>query len=72
MERADHAAFEDRPETFNRVRMDRADNILALAVVNFSVRDSFSGIAVAVPIVRREQANLVGNRFAHEIEQSAT
>jgi hypothetical protein len=31
MERADHAALEDRPEAFNRVGVDRTDHVLLLA-----------------------------------------
>src|SRR5262245_21614167 len=38
MKRADHATFEDRPEAFNRVRMNRADDVLARGMVDATVR----------------------------------
>src|ERR1700733_7857662 len=34
VECADHATLEDAPKAFNRVRMDRADNILLLVVLH--------------------------------------
>ena len=34
VERADHAALNQRPEAFNRVGMDRADKVIALGVVD--------------------------------------
>jgi len=33
VERADHAPLEYRPEAFNRVRVDRADNVFAVAMI---------------------------------------
>jgi hypothetical protein len=68
VERADHAAFEDRPKTLNRVRMNRADHVLLLAVVNNAMREVAQVIAIAGPRVGRQQANLVGNRLIHEIK----
>jgi hypothetical protein len=68
VERANHAPLEDAPKTFNRIRMDRADNVLAAMVVNFLVRQVAKIIAVARPRIRRQQANLIGNRFVDEIE----
>ena len=37
VERADHAAFEDRPEAFDGLSMDCADNILPSRMVNSRV-----------------------------------
>jgi hypothetical protein len=68
VERADHAALEDAPKAFNRVRVNRADNVLAAMVVNFLVRQMAKIIAVAGPRVGRQQANLVGNRLINKIE----
>ncbi len=34
MERADDAAFEDRPETFNRIRVHCSDNVLAAMMID--------------------------------------
>ena len=42
VERADDAALEDRPEAFNRVRVDRADDVLLVAVIDDAVRDRSS------------------------------
>jgi hypothetical protein len=68
VERADHAALEDRPETLNRVRVNGADHVLMLAVVNFLVRQVAKIIAIARPRVGRQQANLVGNRLIDKID----
>ena len=38
MERADHAALDDRPEAFDGLSVDRADDVLAFGVVNGRVR----------------------------------
>ena len=37
VERADNAALKDRPETFNRVGMNRTNNVLAAMVINGGV-----------------------------------
>jgi hypothetical protein len=67
VERADHAALEDRPETLNRVRVNRADNVLLGVVIHLGVRIFRQIIAVTGPSVGRQQANLVGNGFIHKI-----
>jgi hypothetical protein len=38
VEGADYATLKDAPEAFNRVRVDRADDVLAFAVVNDTMR----------------------------------
>jgi hypothetical protein len=68
VEAANDAALEDAPEAFNRVGVDRADNVLMAAVVNFLVRQVAKIIAIARPRVSRQQANLVGNRLIDEID----
>lgn len=68
VERANHATLENAPKALNRVRVDRADNILMLAVVNLFVRQVAKIIAIARPRVGRQQANLVGNRLVDEID----
>ena len=65
MECADDTAFEDRPEALNRIRVNRANNVLAHFMVHFLARIFFQRVINAV-IVGRQQANLVGNDFAHE------
>ena len=52
VKRADHAPLENAPKAFNRVRMDRADHVLVLAVVNHLMREAAQIIAVANPRVR--------------------
>ena len=49
MERADHAALEDRPEAFNRVGMDRADNVVALGMIDNDVRIFLVEMLIANP-----------------------
>jgi hypothetical protein len=68
VERADNAALEDAPKTLNRVRVNRTDNVLVRLVINLLVRELAKVIAVAGPRVGRQQADLVGNGFVHEIE----
>jgi hypothetical protein len=68
VERADHAALKDAPKALNRVRVNRADNVLISLVVNLLVRKLAKVIAVARPRVSRQQADLVGNGLIHEIK----
>jgi hypothetical protein len=65
VKRADHTAFEDGPETFNRVRVNRADDILVLRVHDALTR-IFGQTVVYKAFVGRQQANLVRYHFAHE------
>ena len=68
VECADHATLEDRPETLNRVGMDRADNVLAFAVVNDGVIEGAQIIAVVARRVGRQQTDLVRDGFIDEFE----
>lgn len=63
VEAADDAALEDAPEAFNRVGVDRADNILPAAMVDGAVR-VFRKPVINLVFVGRQQANLVGNDLA--------
>ena len=65
VESANNAAFEDRPETLNRIGMNRADDVL-LAVVIDRLVIVFGQAVVNPAFVSGEQANLVGNHLAHE------
>ncbi len=65
VERANHAAFKDRPETFNRVCVHRADNVLAHLMMHFLARVLPQAVVNAMS-VGREQRYLVGHDFAHE------
>jgi hypothetical protein len=51
MEGADNTAFEDAPEVFNRVRVNRADDVLALGMVKNCVRKVFPEVLVTNPFV---------------------
>lgn len=65
VERADATTFENRPKTFNRVSVNRADHILLLAVINRLVIVSSQAV-INFAFISRQQANLVGNHFANE------
>lgn len=65
VEATNNPAFEDRPKTLNRVGMDRADYVL-LAVVIDRLVIVFGQAFIDPAFVSREQANFVGNHFAHE------
>jgi hypothetical protein len=71
VERANHAAFQDRPKTFNRIRVDRADNgmfgIFALGVINDAVRITVVKATICGVVVSAEQANAIGYGFFDEI-----
>jgi hypothetical protein len=70
VERADHAALEDRPKAFNRVGVDCTDDVLALSVVDDAKRVVLGKVLVASPLVRAEQAHLVRNNFVDEAGES--
>ncbi len=72
VERADHAALEQRPETFNRVRVNRTDHVLFFAMVNHRVGKRRWQINVAGPGIRSEQANLIGHGFPDELGYART
>src|SRR5260370_13095162 len=67
VKRAHHAALEDRPEALNRLGMNRADDVLALGVVNGRVRIFLVEFFVALPLIGAEQANLVRDGFAAKL-----
>src|SRR6202050_1770501 len=70
VERADNAALEDAPKAFNRVRVDRADNILVPVVVNSGMAIVVTQTRVAGPRVSRQQTDFVGNGLINEIENA--
>ena len=69
VERADHAALEDRPEALNCLRVDRADNVLTLGVVDNGVGIFLVEVLIANPLVGAEQANLVRNCFVYKADE---
>jgi hypothetical protein len=66
VECADHAAFENRPEAFDGLSMNCADDILAPGMVNGSVREVFVEDVVSGPLIGAEQADFVGDGFSHK------
>src|SRR5207253_2606139 len=69
MECADNAALEDRPETLNRLSVDRANYILALGMINEGVWVILIQAAIAHPLVSAEQTNLIRYRLMYECGQ---
>jgi hypothetical protein len=66
MERADHAALYEAPKAFNRLSMDRTDDVLTRCMINRFVREFAIKMFVANPLIRAEQANICRNAFAHK------
>src|SRR3984893_13562142 len=66
VEGADATAFNQRPKALNRIRVDSADNVIALGVIDDNVRIFLVEVLVADPLVGAEQANLVRDSFVHE------
>jgi len=66
MERADHATFEDRPEAFDGLSVNCADDVLASGVVNGGVRIFLAEFVVSGPLISAKQADPVRHRFADE------
>src|ERR1700690_3062301 len=60
VERADHAAFENAPETFNRVRVHSPDNVITASMVDSDVlRKILVQMLVANPLISNQQTDLV-------------
>jgi hypothetical protein len=55
---ADHAALNQRPETFDRIGVDCADDILPLGMVDHAVRELAVQTLVSNPLIGAEQADL--------------
>jgi hypothetical protein len=66
VERADYAALEDRPKTFDGLGMDCANNILASRMVNGRMREIVVEHAVSGPLIGAKQADFVRNGFSHK------
>src|SRR5258708_16760242 len=68
VERADHAALEDRPEAFNRVRVYGANNVLIARVIDDGVlRIAVLEAAVAGEVIRAKQGDLLRHTLADEL-----
>jgi len=66
VERADYAALEDRPEAFDGLCVDRANDILPSRMVNSRVWVILIERIVAWILIRAKQADPVRHRFADE------
>jgi len=67
VEGANDPALNDRPETFDRVGVDCADDVFLGSVVDSRVRITLLAETVTSnPLIGAEQANLVRNSFANE------
>jgi hypothetical protein len=64
VECADHATLEDRPESFDGLSVDRADDILASGVINDAMRVLTIKPLVARPLISAKQTDFVRDRFA--------
>jgi hypothetical protein len=69
VERANNAALNQRPETFNRVGVNGTDDIFLRLVANETVRKFFSECVVSPQVVSGEQADFVRDGFADEADQ---
>jgi hypothetical protein len=69
VERANHAALEDRPEAFDCLSVHRTNNIFASGVVNRLVRIFLAEVFVANPFIGAKQTDLVGDGFADKAFQ---
>jgi hypothetical protein len=67
VECSNHAALSERPETFNRLGVNGADNILAASVVNSLVWEILVEAPVTNPLIGAKQADLGGNGLTHEL-----
>jgi hypothetical protein len=66
---ADNPALHDRPEAFNRVGVDRTDNVVTRALANDVMREIPTKQPIARVFVGRQQADFVGHGFVHEAIQ---
>jgi hypothetical protein len=66
MEVADDAAFNQRPKTLDALSVNRTDDILPLSVVDNLMRVVFVQPAIADPLVRDQQADLIRHSLPHE------
>jgi hypothetical protein len=66
VECADHAALEDRPEPFDCLSVNCADDVLASRMVNGRVRKIFVESPISGPLISAKQADLVGDGFSHK------
>ena len=69
MDRADAAALDQRPESFDGLRMDIPVNVFPLTEMHHAMRDRRVELAIPAMIVGRKQADVIGDGFMHEAIQ---
>ncbi len=69
VECADHAALNQRPETFDCLSMNRANNVLADRMVNARVWVITVKRIVASPLIGAKQTDFRGNALAHKFRE---
>lgn len=66
VECTDDAALENRPEAFDSLRVDCADNIFTPRMVNCAMWEVFVEPFVSGPLIGAKQADFMGDGFANE------
>jgi len=72
VERADNTALHQRPETLNRVGVNRTDNIFLVLVLDVGVGKFAAEFPISHQVVGDQQTDFVGNRFADEAGKRLT
>src|SRR5437762_364625 len=68
VEGADNAAFENRPEAFNRVGVDDAVDVLTFGVIDDAVREVPVELTIATKLVGTNQTDLLRRSEEHTSE----
>src|ERR1700730_13957835 len=69
VERAHHAALEDRPEAFDCLSVNRTNNVLTVGLIDDGVRIFLIEFYVAEPLIGAEQAYIVRDGFADKFNK---
>jgi hypothetical protein len=72
VESADDPALEDRPEAFDGLGVDCADDVLSGSVIDNGVGVFFAEAVVPLPLIGAEQTDFGGDSFVNEAGQSGT
>ena len=67
---ANDAAFDDRPEAFDCLGVNRADNILLFGMVNDRVGIVFAEVLITDPLIGAEQRNFCATRLRARMLQA--
>src|ERR1700685_3925027 len=69
MERADDPALHQRPETFDGLRVNCANNVFSIAMIDYAVRKLAFERLIAAPCIGANQTYLCGHRFTDKAQQ---